>query len=377
MRWKPHGHLAILHGKNGGDPNMNPDPKFWAGKRVLLTGHTGFKGWWLACWLNALGAKVTGLSIGPLEGESLYKGGGSQVFEREIFIDIRDEKSTRKAVESANPEVLFHLAAQSLVRLSYDNPVETFSTNFMGTVHILNAARQLEMCRSIVCVTSDKCYENREWHWAYRENEAMGGHDPYSASKGAAELAIASLRRSFFGAGKAGVGSARAGNVIGGGDWAADRLVPDCLKAFGEETSVEIRNPAATRPWQHVLEPLNGYLLLGEKLFAANGKFDEGWNFGPPNEGVKPVETIVETMVELWGENASWHLAKGAQPHEAISLNVDASKAKHRLGWSTRLPLTSALEWTIDWHKRYRDGEAPGKLCLEQINCYQALTAGM
>jgi CDP-glucose 4,6-dehydratase len=290
-----------------------------------------------------------------------------------LTIDIRNETAVHEAIAASNPEIVLHLAAQSLVRPSYEQPIETLATNIMGTAHILNAIRDLANCRAVVCVTSDKCYENREWHWPYRENEPMGGHDPYSSSKGAAELIIASFRSSFFANSGAQIGSARAGNVIGGGDWAVDRLIPDCIRAFQNDNAVEIRNPAATRPWQHVLEPLSGYLLLAERLATRPGEFDEGWNFGPRAQDVRPVEYLVDRIQQLWGADAKWKIAGDAQLHEATALNVDASKAIHRLGWAPRLSVDEALAWTVDWHKQVDNSNSVEPQCMSQIEQYTML----
>ncbi len=352
----------------------NPSSDFWAGRNVLLTGHTGFKGAWLAQWLHHLGANVTGLSDAPLSGQSLYTKLGTNVFQREIFADIRNEQATQDAILDCKPNIVMHLAAQSLVRYSFNNPIETMATNIMGTAHILNAIREVPSCKAVVCITSDKCYENREWVWPYRENDPMGGHDPYSSSKGAAELVISSFRNSYFSQPGTQIASARAGNVIGGGDWAQDRLIPDCIRAFENDEGVEIRNPAATRPWQHVLEPLSGYLILAERLANKPTKYDEGWNFGPNACDVKPVEDLANQLTHLWGGSARWSLAKGAQPHEATALNVDASKARHRLNWAPKLSLEQALSWTVNWHQRIQAGETARSLCLEQIEQYTALT---
>ena len=352
---------------------LTPQKEFWAGKSVVLTGHTGFKGAWLAKWLTSLGARVFGLSLGPIPGKSLYALGEAPDCHREFEVDLRDQSETKAALDACAPDIVLHLAAQSLVRYSYREPVETLATNIMGTAHILDALRDSATCRSIVCVTSDKCYENREWLWAYRENDAMGGHDPYSGSKGAAELVISSLRRSFFSGTQTGVASVRAGNVIGGGDWAEDRLIPDCIRAFEAGEPVVIRNPLATRPWQHVLEPLCGYLLLAQRLHQGDEGFDEGWNFGPQSSDVAQVGTIVDSMCDLWGPTASFHRSDADEAHEAMALNVDSAKAMRHLDWAPRLRLNQALEWTVGWYRRQADGETAHSLCLEQINRYMEL----
>lgn len=356
-----------------------PSPDFWKDKTVLLTGHTGFKGAWLSVWLSMLGARVTGLSLGPLEGRSLYQTFGKKSVSEECFVDIRDHEALCRTVRRIRPEIILHLAAQSLVRQSYAAPVETFATNVMGTVHLLDALRDTDFCRAIVVVTSDKCYENREWVWPYRESDAMGGHDPYSASKGAAELVAASYRRSFFAARHTAVATARAGNVIGGGDWAKDRLVPDCLTAFARGETVIVRAPNATRPWQHVLEPLSGYLLLSERLADTGQSFAEGWNFGPEMKSVWPVRAVVDHLVAAWGEAAAWRLDENANPHEATLLAVDAAKAQSRLGWQPRLSVAEALDWTVAFHRALEAGsDDPGhsrKLCEKQIEDFTGISA--
>jgi CDP-glucose 4,6-dehydratase len=349
----------------------NPDPVFWAGKRVFLTGHTGFKGAWLTTWLASLNARVFGFSLPPNTSPSLFSlvaaGIGSSVFG-----DIRDLDTVRHRLNEAEPEVIFHLAAQSLVRPSYADPVGTYATNVMGTVHVLEAARACPSVRAVVIVTSDKVYENREWIWPYREDEALGGYDPYSSSKGAAELVANAYRRSFFKEG-AHVATARAGNVIGGGDWSQDRLVPDIIRAFASDKIVTIRSPNAIRPWQHVLEPLNGYLLLAQKLSQGGDKFASAWNFGPNESDCRPVSHLVEEMARCWGSDASWQLESEVQPHEAGYLKVDSSKAKAELGWDRRLNLDSALAWTADWYRHQMRGHDVKDFTLGQINAYTAL----
>ncbi|MEM7327030.1 MAG: CDP-glucose 4,6-dehydratase, partial [Actinomycetota bacterium] len=289
------------------------DRSFWSGQRVLVTGHTGFKGAWLSLWLRSMGAEVTGLSLEPATEPSLFALTGLAGDTRSHIGSIVDRPFVDAVVAEANPTVVFHLAAQALVRASYDDPADTFATNVVGTANVLDAVRAVPDLRAIVSVTSDKCYENREWDWGYREDEPMGGHDPYSASKGCAELVTAAMRRSYFEAdGRVGVGSARAGNVIGGGDWAQDRLIPDIIKAFAAGTDVVIRRPEAVRPWQHVLEPLSGYLLLAQRL--SEGTAAEGWNFGPADRDARPVGWMVERMAERWGSDASWRVERDG-PH--------------------------------------------------------------
>ena len=338
--------------------------QFWRARRVLLTGHTGFKGGWLCSWLKSLGAEVTGYALPPATTPSLFEaakvGDGLRA---SIMGDIRDLARLKDVFAQAQPEVVLHLAAQPLVRASYIDPVETYSTNVLGTVNVLEAARGTPSVRAIVNVTSDKCYENREWVWGYREHEAMGGHDPYSSSKGCAELVAAAYRRSF----NLPLASARAGNVIGGGDWSADRLVPDILKALAAGSPVEIRNPNATRPWQHVLEPLRGYLMLAERVFQQPGEFADGWNFGPRDEDCQPVAAVVSAVVGAWGGDASWRAQPGAHPHEAGYLKLDSSKAHARLGWRSARSLAEGVALTVEWHRAWLAGEDMNSLTLRQI----------
>lgn len=351
--------------------NATPSADFWRGRRVLLTGHTGFKGSWLALWLQSMGAEVHGLALPAPTEPALFKvarvGAGMA---SSTLADVRDLAAVQATMARARPEVLLHLAAQPLVRLSYEQPVETYATNVMGTVHVLEAARRCECLRAIVNVTTDKCYENREWVWGYREDEAMGGHDPYSSSKGCAELVTAAYRRSFMATGHTALASARAGNVIGGGDWAADRLLPDILRACGRDEPVQIRNPHATRPWQHVLEPLGGYLVLAERLHEQGQAVAEGWNFGPRDGDVQPVQWIVERMVAQWGGSARWQLSEGDHPHEASYLKLDISKARARLGWQPRWSLATALTRIVSWHQAWLAGADMQALCLQQIHEY-------
>jgi CDP-glucose 4,6-dehydratase len=350
---------------------------FWSDKKVFITGHTGFKGSWLSLWLQQLGADVTGYALHPPTKPSLFE--AAKVTEGMISIigDIRDDIKLINAVRKSSPDVVFHMAAQPLVRRSYKNPVETYSTNVMGTVNLLEAVRQTPNVRAVVNVTTDKCYENKEWPWGYRENESMGGFDPYSSSKGCAELVTAAYRQSFFNSSSSkfsaqtAVATARAGNVIGGGDWAEDRLIPDILRAIESGDCIHIRNPLATRPWQHVLEPLSGYLVLAEKLTSESGQqYAEGWNFGPREDDVRPVKWIVEKMIQYWGNGTSWQPVGGIHPHEAHYLKLDISKAKARLDWQPKWQLSSALEHVLSWHKSYLQGVNVRDLTLQQINTY-------
>ena len=345
---------------------------FWQGKRVFLTGHTGFKGGWAALWLQHMGAQVKGFALNPPSTPSLFEcakvAGGMQ----SDIGDIRHREVIANSMRAFNPDILIHMAAQPLVRLSYREPVETYATNVMGTLHVFEAARQCPNLRAIVNITTDKCYENREWEWGYRENEPMGGHDPYSNSKGCAELVTSAYRKSFFSApGTPALASVRAGNVIGGGDWAEDRLIPDILKAFENKQPVVIRNPHATRPWQHVLEPLRGYFMLAEQLYNDDKKqFADGWNFGPVEDDAKPVQWIVEKMVGMWGSGASWQLDAGQHPHEANYLKLDISKVKKHLGWHPSWGLQTALQQIIEWHQAWLSGQVMQQTCLNQINEY-------
>lgn len=351
------------------------NPAFWNGKRVLLTGHTGFKGSWLSLWLQSAGAQVAGYALAPPTNPSLFEVAEIGKDMASIIGDIRDLEHLRKAFAEHRPEIVIHMAAQPLVRYSYIEPVETYSTNVMGTVNLLEAVRSTPSVRVVVNVTSDKCYENREWVWGYRENEAMGGYDPYSNSKGCAELVTAAYRSSYFHPDKytthgVAIASARAGNVIGGGDWADDRLIPDILRAITDGHPVTIRNPHAIRPWQHVLEPLSGYLVLAQKLYEEGASYAQGWNFGPNDEDAKPVQWIVEKLTQAWGEGASWTLDGGEHPHEAHYLKLDCSKAKARLVWQPRWHLEDALTAIIDWHRAYQHEEDMRAISLRQIQLY-------
>lgn len=356
---------------------MNKD--FWRGKKVLLTGHTGFKGSWLSTWLKLLGAELVGYALPPPPGPSLFQVAHVEVGMISIEGDVRDLEHLRAVIEYYQPEIILHLAAQALVRPSYDDPIFTYSTNVMGTANVLEAARQADKLRAVVMVTSDKAYENQEWVWAYRETDRLGGHDPYSNSKACAELVIQAYRDSFFpvaGYAQHGVAiaSARAGNVIGGGDWAVDRLVPDILRAFGEGRPVAIRSPNATRPWQFVLEALSGYLLLVERLWSDGSRYSEGWNFGPDMDDVKTVSWIVEHMSTKWGHGANWLSDVGLHPHEANLLMLDCAKSKRFLGWHPRLKLDAALDWIVEWHRGWMSGESV-RACMEsQIIRYEDLT---
>lgn len=348
---------------------------FWHGKKVFLTGHTGFKGGWLSLWLQSMGAKVTGFALQAPTDPSLFEVANVAQGMTSIIGDIREAASLSKAMRDAAPDIVIHMAAQPLVRYSYANPVETYSTNVMGTVHLLEAVRQTPSVRAVVNVTSDKCYDNKEWVWGYRENEPMGGFDPYSNSKGCAELVASTYRNSFFNPAKysehkVALASVRAGNVIGGGDWAADRLIPDILRAISDNKPVVIRSPHAIRPWQHVLEPLSGYLLLAQRLYEQGVAYAEGWNFGPNDEDAKPVQWIVERLTQQWGEGASWQLDDGDHPHEAHYLKLDCSKAKMRLDWQPRWQLAHTLEMIVAWQRAWLAKQDMRSFTLKQIEQY-------
>jgi CDP-glucose 4,6-dehydratase len=352
------------------------DPAFWKGRRVFLTGHTGFKGGWLALWLQRLGAHVTGFSLDAPTQPSLFKVANVAAGMHGVHGDVRDLVALTAAIRISRPEVILHLAAQSLVRASYDDPVGTYATNVMGTLHVLQAARAVEGVRSIVVVTTDKCYENREWVWGYREQDPMGGFDPYSSSKGCAELVTASMRNSFFPPhahdrhGVA-IASARAGNVIGGGDWAADRLVPDMLRSLASGSVAMLRSPGAIRPWQHVLDPLAGYLQLAERLHVDGAACGEAWNFGPDESDAWPVQRLAERVVAAWGSGAACRAAEGsAGPHEAHWLKLDSSKARQRLGWRPRWHIEQAIDQTVAWARAHHGGMDMHRFTIGQIEEY-------
>lgn len=349
---------------------------FWRGKRVFVTGHTGFKGGWLSLWLQQLGAEVTGYALAAPTQPCFFEAARVGAGMKSIVADIRDLDHLSRSLAEHEPDIVFHLAAQPLVRLSYKEPVETYSTNVMGTVHLLEAVRHTRSVRAVVNVTSDKCYENREWVWGYRESEPMGGFDPYSNSKGCAELVTDAYRNSFFNPAsfdehRVAVASGRAGNVIGGGDWAADRLIPDMMRAISDGVPVRIRNPQAIRPWQHVLEPLSGYLRLAEKLHAEGPRYVGGWNFGPEESDTQPVQWIVERLVARWGDGASWTRDEAPQPHEANHLKLDCSKARSLLGWSPRWKLAEAIDRIVEWHRGFSKNADMRALSLSQIDAYR------
>ncbi|KVD82481.1 CDP-glucose 4,6-dehydratase [Burkholderia sp. ABCPW 14] len=343
------------------------DPHFWRAKRVLVTGHTGFKGSWLCLWLQSLGARVHGLALEPSSRPSLFD--EARVGQRMsgAIGDIRDYGVVHRAIADCMPEIVIHLAAQPLVRTAYADPLLTYGTNVMGTVNLLEALRRTGCARAVVNVTTDKCYENRDWPWGYRESDALGGHDPYSSSKACSEIVSSAYRRSFLGQDSVALATARAGNVIGGGDWAADRLVPDVLGAFADGRPAVIRHPHAVRPWQHVLEPLSGYLRLAERLYVDGNQWADAWNFGPDEAETRTVEWVVSRMARMWGEDARWRRDEGSHPHEAAQLKLDVSKARAELDWRARWRLMRALECTIAWHRAWLAREDMRAVCLEQI----------
>lgn len=348
------------------------NPRFWQGKRILLTGHTGFKGGWLSLWLAEMGAEVHGYALAPPTEPNMFTVAGlEERLASSTLADVRDAAALEQAMAAARPEVVLHLAAQPLVRQSYAEPAETFAVNVMGTVNLLEAVRKTPGVRAVVNVTTDKCYENREWVWPYRENEALGGHDPYSSSKACSELATVAWRCSFLDSAGVQLASARAGNVIGGGDWAADRLVPDFLRALDAGKTLVVRSPLATRPWQHVLEPLTGYLLLAEKLCTEGAAFAEAWNFGPDASDARTVQWIVEALCTRV-PGAAWQRADAPQPHEAHTLRLDSTKASARLGWRPHWNLQRALESTLDWHQAWKSGANMADFSLRQIREYTA-----
>jgi CDP-glucose 4,6-dehydratase len=347
----------------------------WRGRRVLITGHTGFKGSWLSLWLHRLGAEVTGFALPPPTDPSLFEQARVAELVRHVAGDVRDLATVEQVIQETRPDVVFHLAAQPLVRYSYDEPVETYATNVMGTVHVLDACRRAASVQAVVCVTSDKCYENREWDRAYRENDAMGGHDPYSSSKGAAEIVVSAYRRSYFQDG-ARVASARAGNVIGGGDWAQDRLVPDIIRALIAGQPPLIRSPQSVRPWQHVLDALGGYLLLAEKLLEGGDLYSSGWNFGPAETDTRPVAYVADQLLSAWGAKG-WDSPAEPQRHEAVQLRLDSAKARAELGWLPVLSLDEALAQTAEWHKQVHGGADPREVTLREIGDYMDKAGSM
>lgn len=349
-------------------------PRFWHGRRVLVTGHTGFKGGWLSLWLANQRAHVSGFALDPPTMPSFHDVTRLAELVDSTIGDVRDADAVNAAVAASRPEIVFHLAAQPLVRASYEDPVFTYGTNVMGTVNLLEAIRRSATVRAVVVVSSDKCYDNPNTPVAHREQDPMGGADPYSSSKGCAELVTAAYRSSYFdaasGTGGVAIATARAGNVIGGGDWARDRLVPDCIRALGERRAVAIRNPAAVRPWQHVLEPIAGYLALGERLLEQGAVFAEAWNFGPSEADCRPVAWLVDTLARLSGGTDAVELDSGPHPKESVYLKLDSTKARTRLGWAPRWELETALAAALEWHEGHRAGRDMREVSLQQIGRY-------
>jgi len=352
---------------------------FWQRRKVFLTGHTGFKGSWLSIWLDMMGAQVTGYALEPPTSPSLFQQAEVATSVRSIRADIRDFNHLKAAIGECNPDIIIHLAAQSVVRRGYEDPIETYACNVMGTVHVLEAVRQLQRPCLIVNVTSDKCYANQEWVWGYRETDAMGGRDPYSSSKGCAELIAAAYRESYFAPDALdrhgiALASARAGNAIGGGDWTGNQLVPDLIRAFLAAQPCQIRNPFAIRPWQFVLEPLHGYLLLCEHLSQNGADFASGWNFGPVDADAKCVAWVAHELAQLWGGSARWTRDAGVHPREAQYLKLDTSKASALLNWHPVLPLRESLEWIVEWYRAYQNNHDLASLTRTQIARYEALS---
>ena len=352
------------------------NPRFWIGKKVLVTGHTGFKGSWLSLWLASMGVKVTGYALAPNTAPNLYDVLDiNTLIEKSHIADIRDLATLQRAIGEAKPDIVIHMAAQPLVRYSYAHPVETYATNVMGTVHLLESLRAINTVHATVIVTTDKCYENTERLEGYRESEPMGGHDPYSNSKGCAELVTAAYRQSYFPESKFlehrhAIASARAGNVIGGGDWSEDRLIPDAIKAFENHQILSIRNPLATRPWQHVLEPLSGYLVLAQALYQNGQQYMGAWNFGPRDEDAKSVKEVVDLLISKWGSAAVWEQDAGSHPHEANSLKLNISKAHEKLGWSPKWSLDAAIDHIASWQRAYQNKQDMKAISLSHIQTY-------
>jgi CDP-glucose 4,6-dehydratase len=348
---------------------------FWKNKKILITGHTGFKGSWLTVWLKKLGADITGFSKSVPTNPSLFETVNIEKDIKSVIGDIQNYELLKETISKCEPEIIFHMAAQSLVIKSYSNPIETFSTNVMGTVNLLYAVKETKKPKVVINITSDKCYENNELLEGYSEDDPMGGHDPYSSSKGCAELITKSFRKSFFSSdheNNIGLASVRAGNVIGGGDWAENRLIPDIIRAIKNKENVKIRNPNALRPWQHVLDPLNGYISLAEKLWDDQTKYSEGWNFGPEKNEVKPVSWIIEKFNDIWKNKINWEVGNN-ELHEANNLILNCQKAKSRLGWNPKMNTETALKLTIEWYTKYFDGENMREGTEEQIAKFQKL----
>ena len=346
--------------------------EFWKGKRVFITGHTGFKGSWLSIWLLQMGADIYGYALEPYSSPNLFSLSNLRNEMKSEIGDVRNYEQLQRSILAFAPDIIIHMAAQPLVRLSYESPIDTYETNVIGTANLLDISRKCDKLKSVVIVSSDKCYENNEWIWGYRENEPLGGHDPYSSSKACTEIVTSAMRNSFFNSeNSANIASVRAGNVIGGGDWSTDRLIPDALKSFENKKPVIIRNPKAIRPWQHVLEPLSGYLLLAEKLYETDHSFNGAWNFGPIDSDCQSVESVLDSLVEKWGDEAYWiRDTNDNTVHEANFLKLDCSKASNRLKWNPKWNLQETLEMIVNWHQNYLKGTNMKKECLKEINKY-------
>ena len=362
----------------GGESTLEKVPKTWQGRRVFLTGHTGFKGSWLALWLSRLGAKVRGYALDPCTEPNMFNLASVGAVVDDVRGDVRDYAKLEAAMTEFAPEVVFHLAAQPIVRRSYADPISTYATNVMGTVHLLEAVRKTSSVRAVVCVTTDKCYQNQNWIWPYRETDPLGGYDPYASSKACAEIVSAAYRSSFFPIDRlaehhVALATARAGNVIGGGDWTEDRLIPDLIRGFLSGQPVLIRRPTAIRPWQHVLESLHGYLMLAGELLAQDAKFASAYNFGPSDEDIWPVERIANKLVDMWGNGACWIRDTVPGLHEDHILRLDASKARAEVGWKPRLRIEEALEWTMAWYRAWNQGEDMAEFTQQQIVEYDSL----
>ena len=351
------------------------NPSFWKNKRVFVTGHTGFKGSWMTLWLQSLGAQVTGYALDPLTSPNMFEEAKVGQGITSIIGDVRDFTTLHQALRESAPEIVFHMAAQPLVRYSYENPIETYSTNVMGTVNILEVIKTVSSVEVFVNITTDKVYENKEWEWAYRENEGLGGNDPYSSSKACSELVTSAYHASFFssqGNRKVSIATARAGNVIGGGDWSKDRLVPDIIRSILSIEPIQIRNPDSIRPWQHVLEPIRGYLTLAEKLYCEGEKYNGAWNFGPNELDARPVKWIVDNLIDFFGYEKGWVMQSGNHPHEANYLKLDISKAHAKLNWHPLLSLNEGLKLVGEWAQKYQNGENIRNVTLDMIHKYQS-----
>jgi CDP-glucose 4,6-dehydratase len=356
-------------------PGASVNPSFWAGRKVFITGHTGFMGGWLTLTLARMGARVSGYALPPPTHPNLFTAARVDAACRTTIADVRDADALAKAVAKCQPDVVLHLAAQPLVRRGHVEPVETYATNVMGTVHLLDAVRRTPSAAAVIVVTTDKVYENREWSWGYRESDAIGGREPYGNSKACAELAVEAYRRSYFGVGHIGIATVRAGNIIGGGDWAVDRLIPDAVRAFADRKTLKIRNPDAVRPFQHVLDPVRGMLMLAERVAAKPGELDSGWNFGPAEDDTRAAGWMAERLAQLWGPTARWQAEPTAGPHEAKLLVLSSAQAHTRLGWRPTWDAEAALVRTVTWYRAFYDGADMAPLTQSQINDHETISS--